>query len=36
MQFSAPPRKYNINIRQAAYAVAVARIDEAMKMRGWV
>jgi glutamate dehydrogenase (NAD(P)+) len=29
-------RKYNINMRQAAYTVAVARVVEAMKMRGWV
>jgi len=29
-------KKYNINMRQAAYTVAVARVVEAMKMRGWV
>jgi len=29
-------RKYNINMRQAAYTVAVARVVDAMKTRGWV
>lgn len=29
-------RKYEINMRQAAYTVAVARVVEAMKIRGWV
>ncbi len=29
-------KKYNINMRQAAYVVAVERIVEAMKLRGWV
>ncbi|MCX6670096.1 MAG: Glu/Leu/Phe/Val dehydrogenase [Methanothrix sp.] len=29
-------KKYNINMRQAAYTVAVARVVEAMKMRGWI
>ncbi|MBN1380451.1 MAG: Glu/Leu/Phe/Val dehydrogenase [Deltaproteobacteria bacterium] len=29
-------KKYNINMRQAAYVVAVARVVEAMKLRGWV
>lgn len=29
-------KKYNINMRQAAYAVAVGRVVEAMKLRGWV
>jgi len=29
-------RKYNVNMRQAAYAVAVERVVEAMKLRGWV
>jgi glutamate dehydrogenase (NAD(P)+) len=29
-------RKYNINMRQAAYVVAVKRVVEAMKARGWV
>lgn len=29
-------RKYNINMRQAAYVVAVERVVEAMKLRGWV
>jgi glutamate dehydrogenase (NAD(P)+) len=29
-------RKYNINMRQAAYIVAVKRVVEAMKTRGWV
>ncbi|HOI96465.1 MAG TPA: Glu/Leu/Phe/Val dehydrogenase [Syntrophobacter fumaroxidans] len=28
--------KYKINMRKAAYAVAVARVVEAMKLRGWV
>jgi glutamate dehydrogenase (NAD(P)+) len=32
----AASRQYNINMRQAAYTVAVARVVEAMKMRGWV
>lgn len=29
-------KKYNINMRQAAYIVAVERVVEAMKLRGWV
>ena len=29
-------RKYKINTRQAAYVVAVQRVAEAMKLRGWV
>ncbi len=29
-------RKYNTNMRQAAYVVAVERVVEAMKLRGWV
>jgi len=29
-------RKYNINMRQAAYVIAVERVVEAMKLRGWV
>ena len=29
-------RKYNINMRQAAHVVAVERVVEAMKLRGWV
>jgi glutamate dehydrogenase (NAD(P)+) len=29
-------RKYKINMRQAAYVVAVKRVVEAMKVRGWV
>lgn len=29
-------RKHKINMRQAAYVVAVARVVEAMKLRGWV
>lgn len=29
-------KKYNINMRQAAYIVAVERVIEAMKLRGWV
>jgi len=29
-------QKYNINMRQAAYVVAVERVVEAMKLRGWV
>jgi len=28
--------KYNINMRQAAYVVAVKQVVEAMKLRGWV
>jgi len=29
-------KKYKINMRQAAYVVAVSRVVEAMKLRGWV
>ncbi len=29
-------KKYNINMRQAAYVRAVERVVEAMKLRGWV
>jgi glutamate dehydrogenase (NAD(P)+) len=29
-------KKYKINMRQAAYVVAVQRVVEAMKVRGWV
>ena len=29
-------KKYNINMRQAAYVVAVQRVAEAMRLRGWV
>ncbi|MBN1444967.1 MAG: Glu/Leu/Phe/Val dehydrogenase [Candidatus Omnitrophica bacterium] len=29
-------KKYSINMRQAAYVVAVGRLAEAMKLRGWV
>lgn len=29
-------KRYNINMRQAAYVVAVERVAEAMKLRGWV
>lgn len=29
-------KKYNINMRKAAYVVAVNRVVEAMKLRGWV
>jgi glutamate dehydrogenase (NAD(P)+) len=29
-------KKYNINMRQAAYVVAVERVVEVMKLRGWV
>jgi len=29
-------KKHNINMRTAAYCVAVARVAEAMKLRGWV
>lgn len=29
-------RKYNIHMRQAAYVVAVSRVVEVMKLRGWV
>jgi glutamate dehydrogenase (NAD(P)+) len=32
----AAAEKYNINMRQAAYVVAVERVVEAMKLRGWV
>ncbi len=32
----AASKKYNINMRQAAYTVAVSRVVEAMKIRGWV
>jgi glutamate dehydrogenase (NAD(P)+) len=32
----AASKQYSINMRQAAYTVAVARVVEAMKMRGWV
>ena len=32
----AASKKYDINMRQAAYTVAVARVVEAMKIRGWV
>ena len=28
-------KKYNINMRQAAYVVAVERVVDAMKLRGW-
>ncbi|MDO9586198.1 MAG: Glu/Leu/Phe/Val dehydrogenase [Syntrophales bacterium] len=28
-------KKYNINMRQAAYVVAVERVVEAMRLRGW-
>lgn len=29
-------KKYNLNMRQAAYVVAVKRVVETMKLRGWV
>ncbi|WP_048144320.1 Glu/Leu/Phe/Val family dehydrogenase [Methanothrix harundinacea] len=29
-------KDYNINMRQAAYVVAVGRVVEAMKIRGWI
>ena len=29
-------RQYKINMRQAAYILAVKRVVEAMKVRGWV
>ena len=29
-------RRHNVNMRQAAYVVAVERVVEAMKLRGWV
>jgi len=29
-------KKYNINMREAAYVVAIGRVAEAMKLRGWV
>jgi glutamate dehydrogenase (NAD(P)+) len=32
----ATSKKYKINMRQAAYVVAVERVVEAMKLRGWV
>ncbi len=32
----AASKKYKINMRQAAYTVAVARVVDAMKTRGWV
>jgi len=32
----AASKEYNINMRQAAYVVAVARVVEAMRLRGWV
>ena len=32
----AAAEKYNINMRQAAYVVAVERVVEGMKLRGWV
>jgi glutamate dehydrogenase (NAD(P)+) len=32
----AASKKYKVNMRQAAYTVAVARVVEAMKIRGWV
>jgi len=32
----AASQKYNVNMRVAAYCVAVARVVEAMRLRGWV
>jgi glutamate dehydrogenase (NAD(P)+) len=29
-------KKYNVNMRTAAYVVAVDRVVEAMKIRGWI
>jgi len=29
-------KKYNINMRKAAYVVAIERVVEAMKLRGWI
>ena len=29
-------RKYNVTMRMGAYSVAVSRVAEAMKIRGWV
>jgi len=29
-------KKFKINLREAAYVVAVQRVIEAMKLRGWV
>jgi glutamate dehydrogenase (NAD(P)+) len=29
-------KKYNVNMRQAAYVIAVNRVVEAMKLRGWI
>jgi glutamate dehydrogenase (NAD(P)+) len=32
----ATSQKYQINMRQAAYVLAVERVVEAMKLRGWI
>jgi glutamate dehydrogenase (NAD(P)+) len=32
----AAAQRHNVNNRQAAYVVAVARVAEAMRVRGWV
>jgi glutamate dehydrogenase (NAD(P)+) len=32
----AASKKYNVNMRQAAYTVAVSRVVDAMRTRGWV
>jgi glutamate dehydrogenase (NAD(P)+) len=32
----AASKAYKVNMRQAAYVVAVSRVVEAMKVRGWV
>jgi glutamate dehydrogenase (NAD(P)+) len=32
----AASKNYKVNMRQAAYTVAVSRVVEAMKIRGWV
>jgi len=35
-EVSAASREYNVNMRQAAYVVAVSRVVESMELRGWV
>ncbi|MCU0573728.1 MAG: Glu/Leu/Phe/Val dehydrogenase [Syntrophobacteraceae bacterium] len=35
-EVAATSEKYGINMRKAAYVVAVSRVVEAMKLRGWV
>jgi glutamate dehydrogenase (NAD(P)+) len=29
-------KKYNVNMRKAAYVVAVGRVVEAMRLRDWI